>query len=195
MADSIFDKLESEAFRSGVPARTKESRTWFMNKLKKLSDLNRQELLKDPRLQNRQRPGVGNMYMFFYDPKHRKTLPYYDAFPLVIMVDRAPGGFYGLNLHYLHPTLRAKMLDALLETKSNSRYDETTKFKITYKTLQSISRLRYYKPCFKHYLTKHVDSKIALVESPEWEIATFMPSEQFRKLNARRVWAESRKKI
>ena len=29
---------------------------------------------------------MGKMYMFFYDPKLRETLPYYDAFPLVIVV-------------------------------------------------------------------------------------------------------------
>jgi len=195
MAESIFGKLESEAFRAGIPARTEESRRWFMNKLKELGSVNRHDLLKDDLVSSRQRFGIGNMYMFFYDPKHRQTLPYYDAFPLIVAVKPAPGGFYGLNLHYLPPALRAKMLDALLETKTNKQYNDSTKFAATYKMLQNTSRLRYYKPCFKHYLSKHIDSKIALVHSPEWEIATFMPSEQFRKANARRVWRDSRKMI
>jgi len=34
-----------------------------------------------------------------------------------------------------------------------------------------------------------------MVEAPEWEIAMFLPSEQFRKMNARKVWAQSRKMI
>ena len=55
------------------------------------------------------------MNMFFYDPKHKDTLPYYDRFPLSVIIGPAKGGFYGLNLHYLPPVLRAKMLDALMD--------------------------------------------------------------------------------
>lgn len=195
MADSLVQKLEFEAFRAGVQARTKESRAWFQQKLKEMGSVNNQSLLRDPAFSRRQRFGIGNMYMFFYDPKHRKTLPYYDAFPLAIMVGPAPGGFYGLNLHYLHPTMRAELFDGLLGNLTNKRYDESTKFRLNYEMLQKTRTLRGYKPCFKHYLTKQVDSKIALVEAPEWEIALFMPSEQFRKKRVRSVWADSRKMV
>lgn len=195
MADSFFDKLEIEAFRKGITPRTVQSREWFMDRMRDMKNINRQALLKDERLQTRQRFGIGNMYMFFYDPKHRTTLPYYDAFPLTIMVGPAPGGFYGLNMHYLPPKLRATMFDALLETTNNNKYDESTKFNINYQKLQSIAKLKYYAPCFKHYLTKHVDSKIVLVEPSEWEIAMFMPTQQFNKASARSVWAQSRKMI
>jgi hypothetical protein len=195
MADSLFQKLEYEAFRSGITARSKESRAWFQQKIKEMGNINRRELLGDPALLKRNRPGAGKMYMFFYDPKHRQTLPYYDAFPLVIMVAPAKGGFYGLNLHYLHPTLRAKLMDGLLETVSNKRFDENTKFQINYNLLKATRNLKHYKPCFKHYLTKHIESKVAMVEAPEWEIAMYLPSEQFRKMNARKVWAQSRKMI
>ena len=192
MVDSIFQKLEYEAFRAWVPARTTQSRAWFQKKIKLMGDINRQTLLKDPALIKKQRFGPGNMYMFFYDPKHKKTLPYYDAFPLTIMVDRAPGGFYGLNLHYVAPPLRAKLMDALMDTATNKRFDENTKFKINYGILNSASKMAAFKPCFKHYLTKHVDSSIAMVESPEWEIAVFMPTQQFRKARASKVWADSK---
>jgi hypothetical protein len=194
MADSIFSQLEFEAFRKGISPRTKESMEWFKDRVKNMNDISRQGLLKDPMLKKRQRFGVGNMYMFFYDAKHRDTLPYYDMFPLTIMVGPAPGGFYGLNLHYLPLNLRAKLFDELLATTNNKRYDESTKFKINYGLLQSVSKLKAYKPCFKHYLTSQVDSKIVLVEPPEWEIAAFMPTEQFTK-SRRAVWADSRKMI
>ena len=32
----------------------------------------------------------GRMYNFFYDPKHERTLPYYDRFPLAIMIAMTP---------------------------------------------------------------------------------------------------------
>ena len=198
---NIFNKLELQAFRAGVTPRTKESREWFQKKASNMRSINRKALLReDPltqraALKNLSRTGlVGTMQMFFYDPKTKDTLPYYDLFPLVIVVGPAKGGFYGLNLHYLPPMLRAKMLDALMET-ANMKAGEEAKFQITYKKLQAISKLKYYEPCFKHYLTKHVKSKFAEVPMPEWEIATFLPTAQFRKANSKKVYADSRKKI
>lgn len=195
MAESLFDKLQSQAFRAGVTARTDDARDWFRGKIKEIGTPNRQRLLKDPALTPSRRPRIGSMYMYFYDPKHRETLPYYDAFPLVLMVGPAPGGFYGLNLHYLSPVVRAKFLDKISNTLNNKRYDETTRLRITYDLLKSTRKYREFAPCFKHYLTKHVDSNIARVEASEWEIAIFLPTEQFRKKNKTHVWGASRKQF
>ena len=198
---NIFNRLELQAFRAGVTPRTKERRAWFRNKAKNMRNINRQALIKeDPlkqrnTLQNLSRTGlVGTMQMFFYDPKHKEKLPYYDLFPLIVVVGPAEGGFYGLNLHYLPPILRAKMLDSLMDT-ANMKATDDAKFQITYKKLQAVSNLKYYEPCFKHYLTKHVKSKFAEVPMPEWEIATFLPTAQFRKANSKKVYADSRKRI
>ena len=198
---NIFNRLELQAFRAGITPRTKESREWFMNKAKNMRSINRQALMKEEPLtqrndlRNLSRTGlVGTMQMFFYDPKHKETLPYYDLFPLIIVVGPAKDGFLGLNLHYLPPILRAKMLDALMET-ANMKAGDDAKFQITYKRLQAISKLKYYEPCLKHYLTKQVKSKFAEVPMPEWEIATFLPTAQFRKANSKKVYADSRKMI
>ena len=191
MADSFFEKLQLQAFRAGVQPRSDESQKWFRNKLKNIGQVNRQKLLRDSALQRVARPRMGDMYMFFYDPKHKETLPYYDTFPLIIMVEKAPGGFYGLNMHYLPPVLRAKLFDGL--AKSDERYDENTRFRARYRLLQSVRKLKYFKPCFKHYLTKHVEGRISKVEAPEWEIALFMPTQRFKKATATQVYADSRK--
>ena len=98
MASNIFDKLELAAFKAGITPRTKESREWFRVKAQAMGrNINRTKLMKEEPLERRSRTVMGRMYMFFYDPKLRETLPYYDAFPLVIVVRPAPG-FYGLNL-------------------------------------------------------------------------------------------------
>jgi len=133
--------------------------------------------------------------MFFYDPKHKETLPYYDKFPLSIIVGPADGGFYGLNIHYLPPTLRARFLDSLLDITNNKRYDETTKFQLSYGLLNRTAKMRYFKPCFKHYLTKHVQSQFAQVQAPEWEIATFLPTASFEKASAQQVYRDSRRML
>jgi hypothetical protein len=191
---NLFYNLEIEAFRKGLTLRTKESREWFRRRVANLRP-NRNALMKEEPIQLQNRGVVGNMYMFFYDPKHKDTLPYYDSFPLVIVVGPAEGGFYGLNLHYLPPTLRAKFLDELLEITNNRLYDDSTKFKISYDLLQRAARMKYFKPCFKHYLNKHVRSRFAMVEAPEWEIATFLPTADFQKASRAQVYADSKRKI
>ena len=104
----IFDTLSREAFRAGVNPRTDESRKWFRQRAKDLRGINRKELMKEDPLERGGEEIVGSMQMFFYDPKTKDTLPYYDRFPLVVVVGPAEKGFYGLNLHYLPPILRAK---------------------------------------------------------------------------------------
>ena len=192
---SLLYRLEQEAFRAGIQARTDEARDWFRAKVKQLGKINRQQLLQDEALIRKSRTMMGHMYMYYYDPKHRETLPYYDAFPLTIMVERAPGGFYGLNLHYLKPNTRAIFLDKLTDTLTNDKYDETTRFRAKYNLLSSVRKFKEFQPCFKHYLSSQIDSKIVLVQPPEWEIAIFLPTEQFVKAKKTQVWQKSAKII
>ncbi len=133
---NLFQTLELEAFRKGITPRTKESRDWFRKKAQQMRRVNRNELMNEDEIKLRNRFGMGNMYMFFYDPKTKDTLPYYDAFPLVIPIEPAEGGFYGLNLHYLPPVLRAKFLDALLDITTNDKYNDNTKFDLSYGLLK-----------------------------------------------------------
>lgn len=191
---NLFYNLEIEAFRKGLTLRTKESREWFRRRVANLRP-NRSQLMKEEPIQLKNKGIVGNMYMFFYDPKTKETLPYYDSFPLVIVVGPAEGGFYGLNLHYLPPTLRAKFLDSLLEITNNKLYDESTKFQVSYNMLQRAAKMKYFKPCFKHYLNSHVKSRFAMVEAPEWEIATFLPTADWQKGNAAAVYKDSKRMI
>jgi hypothetical protein len=191
---SLFQNLEIEAFRAGITPRTKESIAWFRKKARTLRP-NRNDLMKDDELLLRNRTAVGKMYMYFYDPKNKKTLPYYDRFPLTVIVGPAPQGFYGLNLHYLPLDIRARFLDALLDTINNEKYDDTTRFRISYDMLQRVSKLRAFKPCFKRYLTNHVRSRFAMVQPPEWEIATFLPTADFEKASLTTVYRDSRRMI
>jgi len=192
---NIFQNLELQAFRAGITPRTKESREWFRKKIKNLKNINRESLMKEDPLKQTGQEIVGSMYMFFYDPKHKETLPFYDTFPLVVVVGPAEGGFYGLNLHYLPPILRAKMLDALMDITTNKKFNDSTRFKMSYELLARTAKLKYFKPCFKHYLNEHVKSKFAMVPAPEWEIATFLPTAKFEKASINAVYKDSRKKI
>ena len=193
---NLFQKLEIEAFRAGITPRTKQSMEWFRRKATQLGRVGK-SIMDDEavKLQTSMKDPVGNMYMFFYDPKHKETLPFYDRFPLAIIIGPAPQGFYGLNLHYLPPVLRAKFLDGLLDVTNNKKYDETTRFQLSYNMLQGAAKMKYFKPCFKHYLTKHVKSRLARVMAPEWEIATFLPTASWEKSNSNKVYKDSRSMI
>ena len=192
---NLFKNLELEAFRAGITPRTRESRDWFRRKAQRLRRVNRNQLMKEEPVELSNRRIIGSMQMFFYDPKLKNELPFYDAFPLVIVLGPAQGGFLGLNLHYLPPTLRAKFLDALLDVTNNKSYDDSTKFDITYGMLKSAMKYKYFKPCIKHYLNKHVRSRFATVPAPEWEIATFLPTADWQKTSASQVYSDSRRKI
>jgi hypothetical protein len=197
---NIFNKVEAEAFRAGITPRTKESQSWFRRKVQNMRGLNRRALMREEPITMkskqtaRQETGIGDMFMFFYDAKHKDTLPYWDAFPLVIIVGPAKGGFYGLNLHYLPIPLRAKFLDSLMSVTNNKAWDENTKFQTTYSMLKASAKMKYFKPCLKHYLTSQVEGQLALVSPPEWEIATFLPTAQFQG-NKNQVYKDSRSMI
>jgi hypothetical protein len=193
---NLFQKVQIEAFRKGIAPRTKQSREWFRKRMSSLraSRMNRSALMKNEELKIVSQPEVGSMYMYFYDPKTKKTLPYYDSFPLTIVIGPAEDGFYGLNLHYLPPILRAKLLDQLMDNLNNSKFDESTRFKVNYRMLQRISGAPYYKACLKRYLFNHVGSQFAMVQPPEWEIATFIPTASWNKSGSSKVYTDSRRK-
>ena len=192
---SYFEKLQMQAFRAGVRPRTEESLQWFRERLKFVSRINRTKILKDSALKKVNTPLPGRMFMYVYDPKTKATLPYYDKFPLIVMVELTKDGFYGLNLHYLPPRLRAKFFDKLLAFKSNSKYDNSTRLKLTYDFLKASSKLKEFAPCFKRYLNSHVKSTISEVPAPEWEVAIFMPTEHFTYNTKQTVWKKVRKML
>jgi hypothetical protein len=190
---NLFQTVEQEAFRAGITPRTKESRAWFRKKVQRMR-VNRRELVREEPISRQSNAITGNMYMFFYDAKHRKTLPYWDSFPLIIAIGPAEKGFYGMNLHYLPIPLRAKFLDELMGVTSDKKYNEGTTFNLTYSFLNRAASMKYFKPCYKHYLTSQVEGNFAKVPAPEWEIATFLPTAQWQG-NKNQVYKDSRKKI
>ncbi|CAB4168152.1 DNA end protector protein [uncultured Caudovirales phage] len=137
----------------------------------------------------------GNMYMFFYDAKHKDTLPYWDRFPLLLPFDKTATGFMGLNLHYLPYMLRVQLLNKLLQFKNNSKMDETTKLRYSWATISGSSKFAAAKPCVKQYLNSHVRSPFRKVNSQDWATAMLLPVEQFVGKNKLTVWADSKRNM
>lgn len=190
---SIFDTISAAAFRAGIRSRTPKSEEWFSQKVKELQIPSRNKLLKDTALEKRTKPLVGDMVMYFYDPKTKEDLPYYDRFPLTIMVGPAPGGFTGLNLHYINPVARARLLNELFKLAPKDLKPDSRLQRLRYDLLQGVRKYKEFEPCFKRYLTSHVKSQMSRVPMTDWETAIYLPIQQFKKKSSRTVWAQSRK--
>jgi hypothetical protein len=201
MVAKVFDDILLKGIRSGqAPARTGEARKWYRDQAADVakSAAKGDRLVRETssdRLKAKSRFRIGSMYMFAYDPKHKETLPYYDRFPLVIPIGPAKGGFIGINFHYLPPRLRAKLFDALYDTATNERFDESTRLRVNYGILSNAAKFKEFKPCIKHYLTPHIRTRLIYVNPSEWDIALFLPSANFYGANRSKVYAESRQKI
>ena len=146
---SKFDEILAQGVRAGqVPARTQAARDWFRDKARGTT-VTPEAVVRGEKTRYKNRVAMGRMYLFNYDPKTKAELPYYDRYPLIFPVQGAPGGFYGINMHYLPYKLRAQLMDALYDLSSNKRYDENTKLRLSYEVLKGASKYKLFKPTFK----------------------------------------------
>ena len=166
-----------------------KSTAWFRDKIAEFGTPKAMNLIRDGKQASS--PFFGNLNMFFYDPKFKKTLPYYDRFPLVLPIERYADGFLGINLHYLPIPLRIRLLDTLMDYSTDTNFDSKTKLKVLgrYKNLKKVGLL---KPTIKRYLRGHVKSSFRKVEADEFVVATLLPVQRFSKANEKKVWSDSR---
>ena len=195
---TVFDDLLLKGVRQGeLPARTQQSREWFRNQARTSNvrgDKGASQIVRD-RSRFANRASLGGMYFFFYDPKTKAKLPYYDRFPLIFKVGQSRGSFDGINMHYLPYRLRARLMDALYETSNNKRYDESTRLKLNYNVLKAATKYKEFKPTYKKYLTSNVRSRFIEINASEWDIDLFLPVERFEKASKNTVWRDSRNAI
>ena len=190
---SFLDTLKQSIKTSAASAKARAAGDWFKEKVRQASASAQMRAVTPNQLLRRQEEGsatLGKMLFYKYDPKFAKKLPYWDMYPLVFPFEKAKGGFYGLNLHYIPPRERAVLMDELKRYATNKKYDETTRLKLTYDILKGFGRAV---PCVKRYLRDHVISETVRIDADEWEIAIFLPVERFQKESTRTVWNDSKK--
>jgi len=189
----LLDRIKASLAKEGLTPRTNASRAWLRAKVKDLKPTS-SGLMRD-RERLKITSMIGKMYFYFYDPKTKDSMPYYDQFPLVIPIEKYNDGFLGLNLHYIHPKHRMVLLDKLSDTMSNDTYDEKTKLKINYRYLAAASRIFEANPCIKRYLFTQIQSRFLEITADEWDIAAMLPLESFVGASTSKVYADSRKKF
>ena len=191
--EGLLDKLNTAIKTSTAGAKARAAGDWFREKVRQAGASARMKAVTPNQLLRRQPDDnilLGKMFFYKYDPKFAKKLPYWDMYPLVFPFERAPGGFYGLNLHYIPPRDRAVLMDNLNQYASNNKYDKTTRLELSYRLLKRYGRAV---PCVKRYLGDRIVSQTVRIDADEWEVAIFLPVERFQKASKGEVWADSRR--
>lgn len=204
MVAYVFDTILKRGETAGrSPSIKRDSRNWFRQQARSMTSANPARMIRSQTSRLTEKPLIGRMYLFEYDPKNKGKLPYYDRYPLVFPIGSgrtsgfaaSGGSFLGINLHYLPPPLRARLMDALYEVASTKELDDTTRLKLSYNILNQASRYRFFKPCIKRYLVSQVKTKFFYIEPTEWEMALFLPLDRFVGANKSRIYADSRNRI
>jgi hypothetical protein len=180
----IFQQIARTGRAVGItPNTTRKSHEWFRRMASEVPaeqvDLEKMHGTKS-RLQRTIRgDDIGSMFHFWYDAKHKDKLPYWDRHPLLIPLEIYGDGFLGLNMHYISPTARARLFDALY---SQAQFDDDgrpTRLDLSYYTVKGLSETAWYKPCVKRYLRTHVRSSFYWIRPQEWDMALMLPTAQW----------------
>ncbi len=135
----------------------------------------------------------GKMYMFFYLPKYKDDLPYYDMVPLVLPFARDNEHFTGLNLHYLDYVTRFRLFKELLKISNAKNLNENTKLSFSWALISSVAKMAPAHACVKQYLFSHVKSSFLEIKPNDWATAALLPTQRFVGATDQKVWADSRK--
>ena len=194
--ESFLSKV-SDAVRSGtVGKEVKRSAQWFQDKIKGLkgevknrfSSTNAAKFYRESEKINdavfKRRVSLGDLFCYYYNPKYRKTLPYYDMFPMIMLIAAEKETFLGINFHYLRPKWRAILLDRV-----------TAKIGGGLPKWNKLRQIRQIAPTIKRYRFDHIMRKVIPIEEDEQEIAIFLPTERFKKAGKANVWSDSERKF
>ena len=189
---SKLTQLASQKTASQLQTMGRESIKWLGQKISELRNPSGiASTISKEAFRTRNRFQVGGLYYFYYDPKTKNELDYYDRFPLVLVLEIYADGFLGLNLHYLPIKYRIAFMDKLMDYASLDVRDDIKRMRVSYDLLSSTRRFKEFKPCIKKYLKSNVQSKILAVQPNEWDIAVFLPIQQFKKATVNEVWQDS----
>lgn len=195
--ESLLSKV-SDAVRSGtVGKEVQRSARWFQDKIKGLkgdlrnrfSSTNAAKFYReaDNKVEKailKKRIELGDLFCYYYNPKYRATLPYYDMFPMIMLLSAEKETFLGINFHYLRPKWRAILLDRV-----------TARIGGGLPKWSKLRNIRQIAPTIKRYRYDHIMRKVVPIKEDEQEIAIFLPTERFRKAGKSKIWSESERKF
>jgi hypothetical protein len=140
----------------------------------------------------------GKIYVFKYDPKYKKELPWFDANPVVLAIEQVNNNDLGINLNLLPVPYKEKLLDELF-TKMRIKVDkkETDEIlkinvlkekplRITYEGIKAYLKKDGYEFALRQYIPsrKRDQAVVSYSKWPEIALCDFM---DFNKTNVMKV--------
>ena len=130
----LIRKFQQIAEKAQLSNGTKKAKLAFAKLVREENNIrNLDRVTKGLKTVGRLKPGM--LVAYEYDPKYKVELPFYDRFPLVFILQVNKDGWVGINLHYLHPNVRAYLFYQMEKNKVKFSENEMTK------ALDSFSRL------------------------------------------------------
>lgn len=167
---------------------------WFKNAVKKVVSKIPEGMVD---VTQSKYPPIGEIGLFKYDPKWKdddNVLPYYDVNPLVLIVKfEGPENFFGINLHYIPPPMRKKIIAEMVKLKKASNGDQKAYIKKVMPLLTAYGDSALFGHTFKHYLSSHVQSKFAIIKPSYWTLVGRLPLQDFKKASQQQVWNDATK--
>tara|TARA_Y100000034_G_scaffold118859_1_gene160004 strand:+ start:39 stop:641 length:603 start_codon:yes stop_codon:yes gene_type:complete len=194
--EGLLDKVSSAVRTGKIGQEVRRSARWFHDKVRGLkgelrnrfSSTNAAKFYRESEKINplvfRKRVSLGDLFCYYYNPKYRDVLPYYDMFPMIMLIGADKDTFLGINFHYLAPKFRAILLDRV-----------TAKVGKGIINWKKISKIREIAPTIKRYRFDHIMKKVVPIEESEQEVAIFLPTERFKKSSRAQVWSDSKRRF
>lgn len=192
---AFADKFQ-KASGSGVlmQRHTKESLDWFRKQVSKNMKYNRRRLIKGNgdykiRKGRENKTLVGRLYYFEYDAQEAgdRELGVYDRFPMVFVFNTSISNdgkklLHAINMHYLVPRERALVYLKLMQLRNKKGWSHATKLKASWNLFKSIAQHSLLKRAVHTYrVDRIVGSRMVEIHAADWEIATFLRLEDWRK--------------
>lgn len=195
MIQSYIDKFQkAQASAPAMVRHSRESLDWFRKRVSKDLKYNRRRLIgghADYRIRkgNENRTLVGRLYYFEYDAKEAgdRELGVYDRFPMVFVFNTSLSNdgkklIHAINMHYLVPRERMIVYLKLMKLRNKKGWTNATKLKATWNLLKSVADHNLLKRAVHTYrVDRVVGSRMVEIHAADWEIATFLRLEDWRK--------------
>lgn len=146
---------------------------------------------------------IGTIYTFQYDPKYKDKLSFYDNYPINLImghIETKDGKMnpYGINLSYIPPPIRIKILDKFIDIFEvqidNNRKlisDISTLFNhpqkdhipITYKVAKMVLKDSGFEYAIRSYIYSRIESDPKIITYDEWYRTCLFSSQYIKGLN------------
>lgn len=188
------NRVLAEFAKQKLDPKSAAATRWLATNLSKVQSQMRPDIYNKSR-KSGQSPAMfleGCMLFFGYDPKGKNELPFWDEYPLVILLEKKGNSILGLNLHYLRPSDRATFLNQLIRLVDNPEYHRNPPSYIN-ATYNKLKESKYLRRCIRRYSLSNIKTNVNVIPSNEWKIVTFLPIDRFKGASRQQVWRQSAK--